>query len=109
MCARWATSPVHDARSVPRSLGALSPAAPGGDAAGWPGVLDGLAARGLVTEEGALRLSAEDLAKEAAAWAGKWVLEPGYAGDLLLFRMRREGLVLDAFVKKGKLETAPRR
>ena len=80
------------------------------DAEGWPAVLDGLAARGLVTEEGALRLKAEDLTKEVAAWAGKSILEPGYGGDLLLFRTTREGgLVLDAFVRKGKLETAPRR
>lgn len=62
-----------------------------------------------MTEEGAFRLSAEDLAKEVAAWAGKSVLEPGYAGDLLLFRKTREGaLVLAAFVKKGRLETVPR-
>jgi hypothetical protein len=93
----------------PAVSGLYAAPAPGGDAAGWPGVLDGLAARGLVTEEGAFRLSAEDLAKEVATWAGKSVLEPGYAGDLLLFRKTRDGLVLDAFVKKGKLETAPRR
>ncbi|MBL8114020.1 MAG: peptidase M14 [Acidobacteria bacterium] len=94
----------------PAVSGLYAAPAPGGDAEGWPAVLDGLAARGLVTEEGALRLKAEDLTKEVAAWAGKSILEPGYGGDLLLFRTTREGgLVLDAFVRKGKLETAPRR
>jgi len=65
--------------------GRLLVVAPPGGEDGWKKTLTGLAARGLVTADGALALSESDLSAEAKVWlSGAAPLAPGYGGDFLV-------------------------
>ena len=65
--------------------------APKGGAEGWAKALEGLKAKGLATPDGTLTLPLAALSQEAKAWLdGAPALAPGYGGDFLAPRARRE-------------------
>ena len=72
--------------------GRLLVVAPPGGEEGWKKTLGGLAARGLATADGFLKLPESDLSAEAKAWLGGAApLAPGYGGDFLVLEPEGAG------------------